>query len=585
MQDAMAQLALDALCQREGAQAWALFTPGGVLLLCSAGLELRWQGAVGRAEPCTAAELEATDAGWSATLIDTLAQPGPLEAQRSQGELCWRARVLGHPPLHRVLVLLHQGEAAAPGPPTLPWAALLDQMPAFVMVLSPDGRLLHLNRAPLDAGGVQADDVIGLALWDTPWWSHDPALQQWLRDAVQRCAAGTVVREDVMLRMRFDTRMSLDFLLAPCANPLGRPRLLMATAIDVTDRKVGERLLRSTMARFRSIYQAVPQGLALLDAQGRIATVNPACCELFGWNAKELVGRCVDRLIPGVLAGPDGELCGLPDGAQARVPVRVTGQHAAGHELALELELNPVPGSEPPQTLLTLVDVGERERLQRELRQNLREKTVLLNEVHHRVKNNLQVIASLLRLQSRCVEASAQAALQSNIDRVRAMALTHQLLYESSSFSALRLGSFLSRLGALLRDSQGPLAGRVALEVRVPDAELAIALDQAVPVGLVVNELVSNAFKHGFPDERAGWIRVDAFQREQRRLVVRVADNGVGLAAHSALGEGDSLGFQLVPALSEQLGGVIRRLDRAGGPGTAFELEFEAEEAHHDSTS
>lgn len=325
---------------------------------------------------------------------------------------------------------------------------VLDSLFAFVGVLSPDGILLQANRAPLDAAGIAADEVIGRPFWDTYWWDYDQSVREWLKSACGRVVAGEVVREDVVARMKDDTRMGLDFMLVPMRDDAGTVTHLIASAIDISDRQA----------------------------------------------------------------------------AQRRIEVA------------------------------------------------LKERTVLLQEIHHRVKNNLQIISSLLRLQARAAAPEVATALQDSESRVMAMALTHQLLYERTDFSSLELGPYLKRLVASLRDAHGQLMQRVQLMVSAPDSGMQIGLTQAVPVALIVNELLTNSLKHAFLPEQSGKVELIA-ERRDSALVVTVTDNGRGLPAGSPLSEGGSLGFSLVSLLSQQLNAQLD-WPQPGHPGATFVLSL-----------
>lgn len=330
---------------------------------------------------------------------------------------------------------------------------VLDSLFAFVGVMTPDGTLIEANRAPLEAAGIQAADVIGRRFWDTYWWNYSSEVQQWLRDASERAAAGEVVRGDVTVRMANDSRMALDFMIVPMRNDDGEITHLIPSAIDITDR---------------------------LAAQKKI-------------------------------------------------------------ELAL------------------------------------RERTVLLQEVHHRVKNNLQIIASLLRLQARHATPAAALVLQDSQSRVMAMSLTHQLLYERNDFSSLELGPYLRRLASSLRDAHGDLLSRVRLRVEAPDVGLNIDLQHAVPTALIVNELLTNALKHGFPADRTGEVVVTA-ARSDTGITVQVSDDGVGLPSDFDLMSTSTLGFSLVRLLAEQLQARIAWSPEAPA-GFSVELELPVRES------
>lgn len=210
----------------------------------------------------------------------------------------------------------------------------------------------------------------------------------------------------------------------------------------------------------------------------------------------------------------------------------------------------------------------------REMRQGQERYRVLLNEVHHRVKNNLQVIASLLNLQlAHTDNVAARSALAESQSRVRSMALVHQLLYERQNFASVELGRYLQRLVQLLCQLHAP--GRREVAVSVEGSELGIEVDpqRAIPCGLVVHELVTNALKHGFPQGASGSVRVTLNKSAAGEITVTVADDGVGLPVTMRPEGASSLGLQLVPLLAEQLGAKLRR---CAGPGACFELRFAA---------
>jgi len=458
---------------------------------------------------------------------------------------------------------------------------VIDSLFAFVGVLSPDGVLQEVNRAPLEAAGLRAEDVIGHPFWDIYWWNHDQGLQAWLREAAATAARGGTVRQDVVVRMVGDTRMPLDFMIAPLRDEQGRITHLVPSAIDISSRKADETLLKRLMARFQSTFESSPVGKALIDPPGILVLVNPAFCEVFGHAASELEGRSIIDLVPALLPAlaADGAAPDLAtmfdsrtvlEGLQRR---RVPAVRRDGGHIDTEVSINRVGDSGAAQLLLTISDITERLRVQGELEASLREKTVLLNEVHHRVKNNLQVISSLLRLQARNAVPAVRAALEDSMMRVRAMALTHQLLYESHDFSALQLGTFLTRLAALLRETYRVSERTLQVQVDALPTHQQISLSQAVPCGLLVNEIISNAIKHAFPQGQAGRIEIAARVTEAGRVELSVRDDGIGVAAGHQLGGGDTLGFQLIPLLAEQLDARLE-MHSAPGAGTTFRFDF-----------
>ena len=214
-------------------------------------------------------------------------------------------------------------------------------------------------------------------------------------------------------------------------------------------------------------------------------------------------------------------------------------------------------------------DISEAKRAEEVIRASLREKEVLLKEIHHRVKNNLQITSSLLRLQaSKITDPIVRQALGDTQDRIRSMALVHEMLYRSEDLARIDLGAYVRNLVLHLFRSYNPQARRVSPVVQV--VEIPIGVDSAIPCGLIINELVANALKHAFPDERVGqiWIRVDA---SPQRVELSVRDDGIGLDRDISLDTAQSLGLQLVSTLTDQIGGNITVRHNQG---TEFLINF-----------
>ncbi|WP_233258593.1 PAS domain S-box protein [[Phormidium] sp. ETS-05] len=216
----------------------------------------------------------------------------------------------------------------------------------------------------------------------------------------------------------------------------------------------------------------------------------------------------------------------------------------------------------------------ERQRAEAIALASLREKEVLLKEIHHRVKNNLQVISSLLKMQSRYLrDPDLLDLFQDSQNRIRSMALIHEKLYQSPDLASIDLGDYLRQLTSHLRSSYSSLSPNIQLKLNVPTHSQApiLSIDTATPCGLIVCELVSNALKYAFPEGRSGEILVEIYRNEAEEFILRVADNGVGLPPNLDWNKVTSLGLRLVRTLATQLGGDVTWNTNNG---TLFELKF-----------
>ncbi|HEY9125527.1 MAG TPA: histidine kinase dimerization/phosphoacceptor domain -containing protein [Acidobacteriaceae bacterium] len=191
-----------------------------------------------------------------------------------------------------------------------------------------------------------------------------------------------------------------------------------------------------------------------------------------------------------------------------------------------------------------------------ELERRVKEKDILLGEIHHRVKNSLQVVSSLLSLEgARIQDATICEMLQTTQNRIRSMALIHQTLYQSKDFARVDFHAFLRSFVPTLIQSYSIHPERIVLRFEV--AEVHLPIEEAIPCGLIVNELVSNALKHAFPDGRSGRIDVDFRQDGANHVTLQVSDDGKGIPEDFDFDRSETLGVQLVNLLAGQLRGTV----------------------------
>jgi two-component sensor histidine kinase len=227
------------------------------------------------------------------------------------------------------------------------------------------------------------------------------------------------------------------------------------------------------------------------------------------------------------------------------------------------------------QWLFTVMlrDISARKLAERKIQASLHEKEVLLKEIHHRVKNNLQVVSSLLGLQARLIpDATTRKTFQESQNRVHSMAMLHERLYESENLSEIDCREYVSELTSHLFRSYGVSSTRVRLVLDVRQTRM--GMDAAVPCGLILNELVSNCLKYAFPDGREGEIRIELRRKAGEPGCLSVSDNGVGLPSDVTLWSTRSLGLRLVRILAEEMGATV---EVKGEGGTEVKLVLPAE--------
>lgn len=348
-------------------------------------------------------------------------------------------------------------------------------------------------------------------------------------------------------------------------------------AVNLTAKLRAERALANSEKHLRRVLDSLFAFVGVMTPDGTLIQANRAPLEAAGIRSEDVLGRpfwdtywwSYSKDVQDWLRAAC-ERAARGEAVREDVTVRMVGDTT----MALDFMLVPMRDDDGVITHLipSAIDISDRVAAQKRIESALRERTVLLQEVHHRVKNNLQIITSLLRLQARTAAPEVQPALQDCQNRVMAMALTHQLLYERNDFSSLELGPYLGRLAASLRDAHGDLLSRVHLRIDTPATGLSIDLQQAVPVALLVNELLTNALKHAFADGRNGEVVVSA-RADAGRIEVAVTDNGIGLPAGFNRQTSASLGFSLIGLLTEQLEAELS-WPKPGQAGASFVLRL-----------
>jgi PAS domain S-box-containing protein len=334
----------------------------------------------------------------------------------------------------------------------------------------------------------------------------------------------------------------------------GDATMVLSAVVDISVR-------RRLEERFRLVVEAAPNALIMVNRAGLIEMVNAQAERMFGYTRAELLGQPVEMLLPEPLRANHPKLRGSFH-ADARSRPMGAGRdlnalRKDGSEFPVEIGLNPIETDGGAMVLAAVVDISDRKREEEHLRAALKEKEVLLGEIHHRVKNNLQIVHSLLDLQSNLVtDPAAIEMLRESQNRIRSMGLIHQLLYVSKDFAEVDFAAFFDTLIPILVSSYAMQSDRFTISINAAHGQL--PLNAAVPCGLIANELISNAFKHAFPGDRRGEIKVELTRDPTGQAVLMVSDDGIGIPEDLVLEDMPTFGLQLVMLLADQLGGELQ---------------------------
>ena len=456
---------------------------------------------------------------------------------------------------------------------------LLEGVPQLIWTCLPDGRCDFLSRQWVEYTGIPEADQLGFA-WSEAVHPDDRShlMERWTQAVSERKPL------DVEFRIRggsgeyrwFKTRGVL-------LREQDGSSKWFGTNTDIHDKKLVEselkelnttlerrveertKALREEEERFRSAFDHAPSGIALVAPGGKWLRVNQSLCEILGYTEAELLATDFQSITHSDdLALNLDYYQGMLAGTIRTYQMEKRYLHKAGHFVYATLSVSLVRDGdgEPLYFISQVKDITQWKQAEAQLKASLREKEVMLKEIHHRVKNNLQIVSTLLDLQSEHTQdRQAIEMFEESRGRVKSMALIHERLYRSQDLARVNIADYVRQLAEDLFHAYRVSNDEIVLHVDVTVPPLPI--DIAIPCGLLLNELLSNCLKHAFADASEGWIRV-TLHDDGPNTILTVADNGAGFPPDFDFRNTTSFGLQLVTTLVEQLHGEIE-LKTEGG--------------------
>jgi PAS domain S-box-containing protein len=441
-----------------------------------------------------------------------------------------------------------------------------------LVIIDFGGTIHDVNPAFCSMYGYQRKDVIGKHA--TQFMSQDFYLM-W-KDVLDSAKTAGDFQGETMDIRKDGSYVHMEVKVTKIA--IGGTEYLLIILHDITRIKDSDQAVRLSEKRFRSIFENSPIGIGYYDGEGQLLYINQACLELFGIpDAKEAVGfrlfedpNISDEIIKRLRSG---------ETVQYEAPFDFNLVHEKNlyetkkrGTITTDVIITPLfsEDSDVPVAFIGQVqDVTQVRKAQDRIKKSLDEKELLLKEIHHRVKNNMQIMVSLLRMQSQSIGSEeVRAACLDSVSRIRSMSLIHQQLYESEDFSQIQMDHYVRNLTSNLKD-QFNHVGNIEFDFCIDD--IVMGINEAIPCGLIFNESITNALKHAFRDRGDGKIIISLQKRTPTEIRLSVADDGVGLNKDFNVNQLKSLGMVLIESLAQQLEGEMQILNQEG---TTIQIDF-----------
>jgi len=332
-----------------------------------------------------------------------------------------------------------------------------------------------------------------------------------------------------------------------------RVRKLLEERVMIRTKQLTEKNLE--LEKLSLVASKTDNSVIIADDSGKIEWVNDAFGRMMGLS-KDLIGQNISSAH--IYQNIDQILESVSKERHSKIFESSFQKNGSG-QIWINSTVTPIfdENNHLKKFLFVDTDVTESKKMENQIVASLKEKDILLKEIHHRVKNNLQIIISLLNLQSGYVkDESTLKTVMDGQNRVRAMALVHEKFYQSEEFGEIDFHEYTEKLCFYLQQSYGKQHSDI--KILVEGSGVAFDMDTAMPCGLLITEIVSNSIKYAFPDQQTGEIKINMKKTGDRKIQIDISDNGVGLAADFDIEKSESLGMQLIGALTNQLDGELK---------------------------
>lgn len=442
-----------------------------------------------------------------------------------------------------------------------------------IMGLDLDGTILTWNPGAEAIYGFTEGEVVGnsVSILIPPYNADEISLiLAWIKSGER------VTHYETLRRRKDGSIVNVSLSVSPIKDSTGKVIGASSIARDITTSKKMELELQESEEKFREVFNNANDAIVLYPVNpdgspGKFIEVNDVACQRMGYKRDQLL-----QMGPPDINNEDSRKK-IPHYLEkilqnGSATFELVNRASDGREIPVEVSAHTFNLRGEKMVLAILRDITRRKESEAKLRKSLQEKELLLKEIHHRVKNNLMVISSLLNLQSKYIkDKAALEVFRESQHRARSMALIHTMLYQSEDLKCIDFGDYISKLTTELFRTY---VTRDNIKLNLDVGEVLLDINTSIPLGLIVNELVSNSLKHAFPQGEGGEVTV-SFQKTRDHYLFQVADTGVGFPEDLDYKKTNSLGMRLVNTLTGQLDGEI---DLDTTQGTSFTIKFSEEE-------
>ena len=443
---------------------------------------------------------------------------------------------------------------------------LTENVSIAVFTFNMEGKFTYVNPATTKITGYSEKELLSKKFFDIV---HPEDKEQVMSRGFNRIKGEDVLQQyefkiitkqnEIKWIEIYNSRTTLDGLV-----------VVLGTAVDITERRYADQRIREGEGKYKHLVESIEEGMIIVDEQENITFINKAARKIFGYYAEEMDSMSFKNLV----STDDYKRL------QLKTNKRIKGKSSKyeleifrkdGEKRLISVAASPLFDDQDYKGSIGIfVDITEIRKAEERIKSQLREKEVMLQEIYHRVKNNLQIISSMLKLQASYIDDEYATQLFRNCQfRVKSMSLVHEKLYNSNDLSKISFSDYTESLIKNLFASLNINGNRIKYELDINDVNLNISI--AIPCGLIINELITNALKYGFPDKKKGLIKISMNRLDNGKMNLTVRNNGIDLPTNFDMNKLSSFGMRLVDILKNQLEAelIIERKE-----GVAFSLIF-----------